>query len=276
MPDALPAYEPQLAAFHAAFRRELRRAVRGLPAPPAARVLDVPCGDGFYTAALARHFAAGAVTAADLSPEYLKLARRVVRKATRGRPAAAVKYAEADAYALPFSDTTFDVVWCAQSFITFDNGPKALREMARVARPGGIVAVLESDELHHVVLNWPVGLESSLQKAVADASRAKYGTPAKLCPARRIGRLMREAGLAGVRKITYAADRVAPFHDDVAAFLRYHFASTRTLVAGHLPADELAEFDGFTDPADAEGFFRREDAELTCLNAVYVGTKAGD
>src|SRR5205823_11043628 len=115
----LPDYNPLLEAFHAAFAKELHQIVAELPLAPESNVLDVPCGDGFYAAALARRLGpAGALTAADCSDAYLARARASVARAA---PEAPVTFVRADAYALPFEDESFDLVWCAQSLISLDD-----------------------------------------------------------------------------------------------------------------------------------------------------------
>ncbi|MDB5308344.1 MAG: class SAM-dependent methyltransferase [Gemmataceae bacterium] len=267
----LPDYEAELMAFHRAFGRELRRAVRAIPINPGDRVLDVPCGDGFYTVALARRlYPFGRVTAADLSAAYLETARRAV---ARHPAAAVVDFATADAYRLPFDDDTFDLVWCAQSLISLDNPVVALNEMRRVTRPGGAVAVMEDDEFHRVMMNWPVALELDLQRAVAEAARVKYGSRAGLSPARGLRRDMIDAGLSPAWKQTVAADRQAPFDPAVRAYLRIRLRQTRDFVAAYLSADQLAVLDRAIDPGDEQSLLRRPDAELTCLTTLFLARK---
>jgi ubiquinone/menaquinone biosynthesis C-methylase UbiE len=269
--ERLPAYAGLSAAFHRAFRRELRQVVNGLPLPTGARVLDLPCGDGFFTACLARRLHPdGSVVAGDLSPAFLRLAARVVGRSAK---AAAVEFVQADAYHLPFDDESFDLAWCAQSLITFDDPVAALRELRRVVRPGGHVAVLEDDELHHILVNWPVGIELAVQRAVAAGCRERYGTAAKLSPARAARRMLREAGLKPVAKRTHTADRQAPFDPATAEFLRRHFAHLRGFVAGHLSAETRRAFDRFVDPADEASVFRQPDAEVTCLNTLFLARR---
>jgi hypothetical protein len=72
---------------------------------------------------------------------------------------------------------------------------RALRELGRVVRPGGQVAVLETDEYHHVLLPWPVGLELAVQRAVREESRVRYGTGNKFAQSRRLRAGFLEAGL---------------------------------------------------------------------------------
>jgi ubiquinone/menaquinone biosynthesis C-methylase UbiE len=267
----LPEYAGLLTAYHRAFRRELRQVVAGLPLPAGGRVLDLPCGDGFYTACLARVlYPFGSVVAADLSPAYLRAAAKLVGRCGKLAP---VEFVRADAYRLPFDDGSFDLVWCAQSLITFDDPVDVLREMRRVLRPGGTVAVLENDEFHHVLVNWPVGVELAVQRAVAAACRTRYGSAGKFSPARAVRRMMREAGLRGVVKRTYSADRQAPFDRATAEFLRLHFAHTRAFVAGHLSTDARRLLDRFISPDNEHSVFRQPDAEVTCLNTLFLGRR---
>ena len=97
------------------------------------QVLDVACGTGV----VARHAAdrlagSGSVTGVDLNPAMLEVAARV-------RPD--LDWREGDAAALPFPDDSFDVVVCQSAMMFFPDVTGALREMGRVTRPGGTVAV---------------------------------------------------------------------------------------------------------------------------------------
>ena len=272
MPAAttLPDYAA-LAQYHRAFGRELRRAVRAVPLKAGVKVLDVPCGDGFYSAALARRLHPfGRVVAADLSDAYLDLARAEVG---RWRRLAAVEFVKADAYRLPFPDGEFHAVWCARSLISLDRPADALREMRRVLTPGGVLAVLEDDEYHRVVVNWPVGLELELQRAVAEASRERYGSRAGLSPARRVRGWLLEAGLRPGRRATFSADRPAPFDAPTRAYLELYLRETRAFVAPYLGVEALAVFDRAADPADEDSVFRRPDAELTCLTTLFLAMR---
>lgn len=267
----LPGYAATLRATHRAFGKELRRAVRGLPLGPRDVVLDVPCGDGFYTAKLARRLTPhGKVVAADLSDAFLARARRRFDR-PGGLPAEFVK---ADVYRLPFDHGAFDAVWCARSLISLDDPAAALAELRRVVKPGGAVGVLEDDEYHRVLVNWPVDLELAVQRATAAAAKARYGSAAKLSPGRRMPRLFRAAGLTPRGKRTIAADRAAPFPPAVVEFLSRHLSETREFVAPHLLPEHLAAFDRYADPAAADGVFRRPDAELTFLTTLFLARKS--
>jgi ubiquinone/menaquinone biosynthesis C-methylase UbiE len=252
----LPGYDAYQHAFHEAFRPELYAALDELSLPLDGSVLDVPCGDGFYAAHLAAR--AGRLVAADASSAYLSLAR----EALSDHPPAEVH--RADAYALPFEDGTFDLVFSAQSLISLDDPAKAIREMVRVTKPRGHVAILESDQYHHILLTLPPDLELTVQRALRAHARHK-GDEERIAPARQVRRLMQEAGLRGVRRRTFAADRAAPFGGWEADFLRLHRDFLIEITRRHLSpveAERLAAVD-----LAAPG------AELTCLNAIHLGRR---
>lgn len=95
------------------------------------RVLDVGCGPGALTAELVRRVGPGAVAAADPSVPFVAAARERF---------ADVDVREAPAEDLPFPDATFDRA-LAQLVVHFMADPvRGLGEMARVTRPGGVVA----------------------------------------------------------------------------------------------------------------------------------------
>lgn len=112
--------------------RALRRWVMG---KATGHVLDVACGTGENVPFLPP---VAAVTAVDLSPQMLARARR--RSERLGRD---VDLRQMSAQALDFPDGSFDTVTTAMSTCTFPDPVAALREMARVARPGGRILLLE-------------------------------------------------------------------------------------------------------------------------------------
>ena len=98
------------------------------------RVLDLACGTGELTAALAARFPSAEITGLDLTPAMLELARR---KDVPGR----IRFVAGDAQNLgPIG--AFDLVTCAFGFRNFPDKRAALAEAARVA-PGGELLVLE-------------------------------------------------------------------------------------------------------------------------------------
>ncbi|MFI1015117.1 methyltransferase domain-containing protein [Streptomyces sp. NPDC020965] len=108
---------------------------------PGARILDIGCGPGTITADLAALVPDGRVTGVDRAPDIVDRARAHARERGLGN----TDFAVADANALHFPDDSFDVVHAHQVLQHLGDPVHALREMRRVCRPGGVVAVRDAD-----------------------------------------------------------------------------------------------------------------------------------
>jgi SAM-dependent methyltransferase len=104
-------------------------------------LLDIGCGPGTLTADLAMLVTPGRVTALETTPAALDLARAEIGR----RGLENVSFAVGDVHALDFADDSFDVVHAHQVLQHVGDPVAALREMSRVTRPGGLIAVRDSD-----------------------------------------------------------------------------------------------------------------------------------
>ena len=98
-------------------------------------VLDVACGTGVVARLAARTVAPGRVTGLDLNAGMLAVARSILNE---GAP---VSWIGGSSLNLPFPSARFDVVLCQLGLQFFPDQPRALRELRRVARERGRVAV---------------------------------------------------------------------------------------------------------------------------------------
>jgi demethylmenaquinone methyltransferase / 2-methoxy-6-polyprenyl-1,4-benzoquinol methylase len=106
----------------------------------ALRVLDVASGTAAVAIELARTESARTVVGIDQSPEMLAAGRERIAHADLG---GRIELREGRAEHLPFADAEFDAVSFTYLLRYVDDVPATLRELARVVRPGGTVAMLE-------------------------------------------------------------------------------------------------------------------------------------
>jgi len=150
-------------------------------------VLDIGCGTGLHCRLLT--FLAGRsglVTGIDYSDQMVQEAQRRVE----GRKLP-LKFERGDANALQFADNTFDRIWCAAVLQHLADPSKAVAEMVRVLRPGGMVCSFEHDWGTLVI---DAGESDTAQKiANLHCDSIRTGRIGRQVP-----RLFKEAGLSGV------------------------------------------------------------------------------
>ena len=140
--DKAPAsYDKQMGTFDRVLAGDSRAWVC---AQATGRTLEVAVGTGLN---LPFYPAETELTGIDLSPGMLAVARR--RAGQLGR---AVDLSEADAMALPFPDACFDTVVCTFSLCAIPGDRRAVAEMNRVLRPGGLLLLAD----HIAGAAWPV------------------------------------------------------------------------------------------------------------------------
>ena len=145
-----------------------------------ARLLEVGCGTGVLTRALADLPGVESVVGVDLAPSLLDKARELAPN---------VHFEQADARALPFADTSFDVVVFDSTLSHVPEPERALAEAARVLRPGGWLAAFDGD---YATTTVALGDHDPLQVCV-DAMMARSVTDRRVM--RRLPTLVRDCGL---------------------------------------------------------------------------------
>jgi SAM-dependent methyltransferase len=179
------AYDRHIGRYGASLAAGLLRAAR---IRPGQRAVDVGCGPGALTQALAGRLGARQVSAVDPSAPFVEACSRRV-------PGADVRLSAAEA--LPFENGSFDAALSQLVLNFMTDAPAGAREMCRVTRRGGIVAACVWDYADGMTLLrrfWDAALRIDPDGAAAhDEGRVmRYCTPQEL------ERLWRDAGLADV------------------------------------------------------------------------------
>ncbi len=174
-----------------------RRAAAHLNLAPGSRVVDLCCGTGELTEALARLAGPENVVGVDFVPEMLERAR--LRHPE-------LRFVEGDALATGLPEGTFDGASVAFALRNVEDVEALFREMIRLVRPGGQVVSLDLTRpdgllgwLHGVVLRWIVPLVGGLLSGQGGAYQYLARSIAEFLPVEEVAARMRRAGLEEIR-----------------------------------------------------------------------------
>jgi ubiquinone/menaquinone biosynthesis C-methylase UbiE len=206
----------------------IRQAIRALAPAPGSSGLDAGCGIGQHAIWLAEAVGpGGVVTGLDLSPDNLEAARRLTAESS---VAGRLTFVPGDLLRLPFADASFDWTWCADTLwpVAVAADPAAgVRELARVVRPGGMVALMYWSS-QSLLSGYP-DLEARLAPAFVKVVPYLNEVSPRLHFLRALG-WMEEAGLERPVARTFVADVQAP----LSAYLRDGLAHCLGMLWGSL------------------------------------------
>ena len=159
---------------------------------PGMRVLDVACGTGVLSLVAADLVKPdGSVAGLDLNPGMLDVARR---------KAPHIDWREAPAEAIPFEDATFDAVVSQFGLMFFQDKALAIREMLRVLRPAGNLAIAVWDSLENVT-----GYDAAsrlLNRLFGESAAESLRAPYSLGDVQKLSSLFSDAGVPDVKITT--------------------------------------------------------------------------
>jgi len=222
----------------------LRAMIKALQLPKGSRGLDAGCGIGLQCLLLAEEVGlTGHVTGLDVSSEMLDRGREIVKEAGLSE---GISFEEGDVANLPFDNNAFDWVWSSDCV---GYGPweplPLLKELARVVKPGGIVAIAawSSEKL---LPGYP-RLEARLGATSAGIAPFVQGKKPELHFLRALG-WFHELGLTELRGKVFADSFYAPLSDDIRNALVTLFDMRWPDVSTELSSDDLVEFQRLCQP----------------------------
>lgn len=185
--DAATIYEQLFVP--AEFREWAPRVIAAARIQPGQQVIDVACGTGILARTVVRRTGpTGFVAGVDPNPGMLVVAARAAAEARLS-----IEWREARAESLPYPDAFFEAVVSQFGLMFFDDRHAALREMLRLLKPGGQLAIAVWDTLEHTPAYATVValLERAAGPRAADALRA----PFSLGDRPTLGTLFADAGM---------------------------------------------------------------------------------
>jgi ubiquinone/menaquinone biosynthesis C-methylase UbiE len=226
-----------------------RAALEALDLPPGSPGLDAGCGIGLQALLLAEAVGpAGHVTGLDLSPEHVAHARGLVERAgLSGR----ISFREGDVRELPFDDDSFDWAWSADCV---GYGPQLealplLKELARVVKPGGRVAILAwSSQM--LLPGFPL-LEARLNATSSGLAPFTSDFSPEMHFPRALG-WFRDVGLEELSARTFAGDAHAPLSGELRSALVALFEMRWYGVESELAPEDWAEYQRLCLPESPE------------------------
>jgi SAM-dependent methyltransferase len=245
--------EPALAAMiarleqrgaHPSFAAMLHAYLDRLPLASARSVLDLGCGTGVAARAVAsRPEFAGRIVGIDLSPHMVAAARRLAHE--QGL-AERITFQVGDSQGLEEADAACDVV-IAHTLMSHVPAPEAvLAEAARVARPGGIVAIFDVDPASLTFGTEDPEYGQRMERAISSALLAN---PRLM---RTMPLLLRRAGLELVDSLAWVISEIGTGDFWIGALDSFLVLAPE---AGVLPLDEIQAFVDAQRRASAEGTF---------------------
>ena len=133
-----------------AFARRAKIIFQNLEVGPRSKILDLGCGRGFYLKGLRNLFPRTENTGIDLNPAYLETTRRFLDD-----PKTSI--VQGDAQKLPFGKNSFDRLIASEILEHLPKDQKALKEIKRVLKPGGIAMITVPNKNYPFLwdpLNW--------------------------------------------------------------------------------------------------------------------------
>jgi ubiquinone/menaquinone biosynthesis C-methylase UbiE len=269
LPD-MDTYTQLLSVCNPLIEPVLHSAIRALQLPAGSRGLDAGCGVGLQALLLAEAVGpAGHITGLDLAPEFLVRAGKIVKEAGLSER---ISFREGNVNKLPFDDNTFDWAWSAScvGYHPMDPLPP-LRELVRVVKPGGRVAILAWSS-QQLLPGYPF-LEARLNASAAGVAPFVKGMRPERHFLRALG-WFHNLGLEEPTAHTFVSDVHAPLSDDTRSALTALFQMRWEGAQSEVSQEDWAEYQRLCQSESSDFILNLPDYYAFFTYSLFLGKVA--
>jgi len=247
----------------------LRAEIEALQLPSGSHGLDAGCGIGLQCLLLAEAVGlTGHVTGLDVSTEFLNRGEKIVKEADLSER---ISFQEGDVANIPFANNTFDWAWSADCIGYGPWEPRPLlKELARVVKPGGIVAI-SGWSSENVLPGYP-RLEARLRATSGGIAPFVHGKKPDTHFLRALG-WFREIGLKEPDAIVFADNFYAPLSREIRNALVGLFDMRWPGVELELSPDDQIEFRRLCQPESPDFILNLSDYYAFFTHTLFWGNK---
>jgi len=249
----------------------LRDVIQALELPPGSRGLDVGCGLGQPALLLAEFVGSGGhITALDQSLEFLRQAEDLVKKSSLSEQ---ITFKQGNVHHLPFDDAEFDWVWSVDcvGYPTVGEQVPLLKELSRVIRPGGKIAILTWTS--QKLLPGYLLLEARLNVTSATIVQHLEAKKPESNFMRGLG-WFRDAGLEDIRARTFIGEVSAPLNNELRTALVCFFQMLWGEPLPGLAEEDWKEYERLCLPESPDFILKAPDYYAFYTYTVFQGVKS--
>ena len=240
---------------------------------PGGRIIDLGCGTGTGTFALARNFEGAEVIALDASADLLGRLTATARDLGLAGRVRALQ-ADLDGAWPGLGAGSVDVAWASMSLHHLADPDAALARVLAVLRPGGLLAVAETDDpfVRFLPDDIGLGLPGLEERLHAELAKDRIAEMPELSAD--WGTRLERAGFALVAQRPFAIRLTAPLPAVTGRFAQLWMERTRSRVADRLAGDDLAVLDTLIGDG-LDGVRHRDDLIVAASRTAWVAQRPG-
>ena len=267
--DELPDYADGLDALHECADQEFRDILRSFPIADERTLVDVACGDGYFSRLISDLFPELRILASDTCKAYRELA--IERNVASGF-SSKIEVIDLDATAMDFRRESIDVFFCGYSFQSISDHDAVLTEISAALKPNGLLILLETDGIHNLILPIASQLELKIRTAELEGNQ-RSGNEQGWAFGRECPRILARNGFKLASLQTFVIDRMAPFSEATKAWLTYEFNMIADAVAKAGSTELLGHLkDSFSDQTE-NSILNQTQSRVTAIHSCFIAKK---